>query len=132
MNVTVRTVPIYLGSVEATLRGLETEPNYECLRREAARIDRTFRLRPPLDAETRTDIALHEWVLAGRQATTEVARRAKQAILQVAAYAVIHGLADSWVGVRRPAKTASTSAIVPPPPLRGGAPAGAALLNVSA
>lgn len=112
MNVTVRTVPIYLGHIEAALRRLEAEPNYACLRREAGRIDRTFHLRPPLDPETRADIALYEWEREGRRATPVMARRAKQAILQVAAYAVIHGLADSWTGVRRPAATASASATV--------------------
>jgi hypothetical protein len=107
--VTLNSVPLYLGAVEETMARLAPD---ECLRREARRIDRVFRMKPPLDPETRAEIALHEWVRAGRRVTPAMVRRAKRAILTVGAWVVVHGLADSWKGVKRaPARLAPAVAI---------------------
>jgi hypothetical protein len=94
--VTVRSVPLYLAQVDATMRAMRADPAFPCLLREARRVDGLFRMAPPLDAETRAEIALHEWVAEGGRLTLAMARRAKRAILNVGAYSVIRGLADAW------------------------------------
>ena len=98
--VNVRTVPLYLSEVEATMRALRAEPAFACLLREASRVDELFRMAPPLDSETRAEIALHEWVREGRRLTFAAARRAKRAILNVGVYDVLHGLAEGWGNAR--------------------------------
>lgn len=110
MRVNVRSVPLYLAEVDATVRSMRGDPAYPCLLREARRVDRLFRLAPPLDPETRAEIALYEWIVEGRLLTFAMARRIKRAILNVGVYALIHGLADSWGGVKkvRPALPATT------------------------
>jgi hypothetical protein len=91
---------------------MESEPEFACLMREAQRVDRLFRLSLPLDGRTRAEIALHEWVREGRRLSLSFARRAKRAILNVGVYAVIHGLADAWCGVKRRPIGASPSTTV--------------------
>ncbi len=110
MNVNVRTVPLYLAQVDATMRSMRADPAFPCLLREAQGVDGLFRMAPPLDPETRAEIALHEWIAEGRRLTLAMARRAKRAILNVGAYAIIHGLADLWGGVKEasPASPAAT------------------------
>lgn len=108
MNVNVRTVPLYLSEVETTMRSLRAEPAFACLLREARRVDDLFRMAPPLDPETRAEIALHEWVREGRRLTFAAARRAKRAILNVGVYDVLYGLAETWARPRPRRATASS------------------------